>query len=94
MSIRARLTITCALLVLAVAGLLIAGIYVFMRYAPNYHFGRDTDELTDPADTFDRMLARLERVFQAQQRFAVNASHELRTPLAATQAVLDVAPCR
>ena len=49
------------------------------------------DELTDLADTFDGMLARLERVFGAQRRFAVNASHELRTPLAATQAVLDVA---
>ncbi len=187
MSIRIRLTITCALLVLVVAGLLIAGIYVFMRYAPTYHFApistsghgigltpvpgavpthfrlvtakpaifpvtsrtgllstlligslislavlavlaggagwlitgrtlrplRDItsaarlaadgrldhrlaltgrrDELTDLADTFDGMLARLERVFGAQRRFAVNASHELRTPLAATQAVLDVA---
>lgn len=49
------------------------------------------DELTDLADTFDGMLARLEHVFEAQRRFAVNASHELRTPLAATQAVLDVA---
>lgn len=188
MSIRTRLTITCALLVVTVAGLLIAGIYVFMRYAPTYHFapistsGHETltpvpgatptpthvilvkarpatfpvasrtgllntlltgslitlvvlsvlasaagwlitgrmlrpirditiaarlaasgrldhrlaltgprDELTDLADTFDGMLARLEHVFGAQRRFAVNASHELRTPLAATQAVLDVA---
>src|SRR5712691_200612 len=186
MSIRTRLTITCTLLVLVVAGLLIAGIYVFMRYAPTYHFApistsgneiltpvpgaiprhvtmakakptalrvssrasllntlligslitltvlamlastagwlltgrmlrpiRDItsaarlaatgrldhrlgligprDELTDLADTFDGMLARLERVFGAQRRFALNASHELRMPLAATQAVLDVA---
>jgi two-component system sensor histidine kinase VanS len=29
------------------------------------------DELTDLADTFDGMLARLERVFEAQRRFAV-----------------------
>ena len=187
MSIRTRLAITSALLVLVVAGLLVAGIYVFMRYAPTYQFtpvstsghgiglapvsraapthvrlvtakpaalrvssrasllktlligslislavlamvagaagwlitGRTLrplrditsaarlaadgrldhrlavtgrrDELTDLADTFDGMLARLERVFGAQRRFAVNASHELRTPLAATQAVLDVA---
>ena len=187
MSIRTRLAITSAVLVLVVAGLLVAGIYVFMRYAPTYQFapvstsghgigltpvastvpthvrpvtGRLTalrvssrasllttlligssitlavlalfagaagwlitgrtlrplrditsaarlaadgrldhrlavtgrrDELTDLADTFDGMLARLERVFGAQRRFAVNASHELRTPLAATQAVLDVA---
>ena len=185
-TIRTRLTVTYTLLVLAVAGLLIAGIYAFMRYAPTYDFtpvpspgaatltpvpgakptrvsvitavpatfpvasvtsllttllvgslltlaalaalaslagwlitgrmlrplreitaaarlaasGRldhrlaltgPRDELTNLADTFDSMLARLERAFHAQQRFAVNASHELRTPLAAVQAVLDVA---
>jgi two-component system sensor histidine kinase VanS len=187
-TIRTRLTVTYTLLVLVVAGLLVAGIYVFMRYAPTYHFTPVTtrgsrtptltpvpgakpgraklvtavpatfpvtsvtgllhtllvgslltlvalavlasaagwlitgrmlrpvreitiaarmaasgrldhrlaltgprDELTDLADTFDSMLARLDRAFQAQRRFAVNASHELRTPLAATQAVLDVA---
>jgi two-component system sensor histidine kinase VanS len=178
--------VTYTLLVLIVAGLLVTGTYVFMRYAPTYHFapvssgggltltpvpgvkpshpkmavlpaatfpvgsvtgllntllvgslvtlaalavlasvagwlitgrmlrpvreisdaarlaatGRldhrlaltgPSDELTDLADTFDGMLARLERAFHAQRRFAVNASHELRTPLAATQAVLDVA---
>jgi light-regulated signal transduction histidine kinase (bacteriophytochrome) len=38
MSIRIRLTVTYTLLILAVAGLLIAGIYIFMRYAPSYHF--------------------------------------------------------
>lgn len=48
------------------------------------------DELKDLSDTFDTMLARLERAFQANRRFAANASHELRTPLATTQAVLDV----
>lgn len=184
-TIRTQLTVTYTLLALAVAGLLVAGIYAFMRYAPTYHFApvvsRDAvtltpvhgatpdlssailaksalqvgsrtglldtllvgslltlaalavlasaagwlitgrmlrplreitmaarlatsgrldhrlaltgprDELTDLADTFDSMLARLERAFEAQRRFAVNASHELRTPLAATQAVLDVA---
>ncbi len=185
-TIRTRLTVTYTVLVLVVAGLLAVGIYLFMRYAPTYHFAvvptrnaltltpvagakparvimaaarpaslpvwsraallnalligslltlaalvliastagwlitgrmlrplRDItvaarlaasgqldhrlalagprDELTDLAYTFDGMLAGLERAFQAQQRFAVNASHELRTPLAATQAVLDVA---
>jgi len=49
------------------------------------------DEVRDLADTFDEMLGRLERSFQAHQRFAANASHELRTPLATTQAMLDVA---
>src|SRR5260370_1694182 len=37
-TIRTRLTVTYTLLVLAVAGLLIAGIYAFMRYAPTYDF--------------------------------------------------------
>jgi two-component system sensor histidine kinase VanS len=49
------------------------------------------DEITDLSDTVDHMLERLERSFQAHQRFAANASHELRTPLATTQAMLDVA---
>ena len=37
-TIRTRLTVTYTLLTLIVAGLLVAGIYVFMRYAPSYHF--------------------------------------------------------
>ncbi|MET7787678.1 HAMP domain-containing sensor histidine kinase [Streptomyces sp. NPDC005248] len=49
------------------------------------------DEFTDLSDTFDTMLARLQRSFDAQQRFAANASHELRTPLAINRTMLDVA---
>ncbi|MFI5772302.1 sensor histidine kinase [Streptomyces sp. NPDC051658] len=49
------------------------------------------DEFTDLSDTFDDMLARLQRSFDAQQRFAANASHELRTPLAVSRTMLDVA---
>jgi two-component system sensor histidine kinase VanS len=49
------------------------------------------DEFRQLASTFDDMLGRLDRSFQAQRRFAANASHELRTPLATTQAILDVA---
>ncbi|MFD7644245.1 sensor histidine kinase [Kitasatospora sp. NPDC059795] len=49
------------------------------------------DEFTDLADAFDEMLARLERSFEAQQRFAANASHELRTPLAIDRTMLQVA---
>lgn len=49
------------------------------------------DEFKRLADTFDAMLERLDRSFQAQRRFSANASHELRTPLATTQAMLDVA---
>src|SRR4051812_19632919 len=49
------------------------------------------DEFRELADSFDTMLARLERHVAEQQRFAANASHELRTPLAITQTLLDVA---
>ncbi|MEU5979210.1 HAMP domain-containing sensor histidine kinase [Streptomyces sp. NPDC047315] len=48
------------------------------------------DELKELADTFDEMLARLERAFSAQQRFVANASHELRTPLAINRTLLEV----
>jgi signal transduction histidine kinase len=49
------------------------------------------DELRTLADTIDGLLARLERAFDAQRRFATNASHELRTPLAASRALLEMA---
>jgi signal transduction histidine kinase len=48
------------------------------------------DELRELADTFDGMLARLDRAFHAQRRFVANASHELRTPLAITRTEIDV----
>lgn len=49
------------------------------------------DEFTELSDAFDDMLERLQRSFEAQQRFAANASHELRTPLAITRTMLQVA---
>jgi signal transduction histidine kinase len=49
------------------------------------------DELKALGDTFDELLARLERAFRAQRRFVANASHELRTPLAVSRAMLQVA---
>lgn len=48
------------------------------------------DELKELADTFDDMLDRLERSFDAQRRFVSNASHELRTPLAINRTLLEV----
>jgi two-component system OmpR family sensor kinase len=39
------------------------------------------DELGQLADTFDQMLARLQRAFERQRQFTADASHELRTPL-------------
>ncbi len=49
------------------------------------------DELKELGNTFDELLARLERSFQFERRFVANASHELRTPLATMRASLDVA---
>ncbi|MFG2193235.1 sensor histidine kinase [Streptomyces sp. NPDC048639] len=48
------------------------------------------DELKELADTFDEMLDRLARAFDAQRRFVANASHELRTPLAINRTLLEV----
>lgn len=49
------------------------------------------DELKELADTFDAMLDRLERAFEAQRRFGSNAAHELKTPLAVMRAEIDAA---
>jgi signal transduction histidine kinase len=52
------------------------------------------DEVTELADTFDGMLARLDTSFDAQRRFIANASHELRTPLTLNRALLEVSTNR
>ncbi len=49
------------------------------------------DELKELADTFDQLVARLERSFAFERQFVANASHELRTPLAGMRTSLDVA---
>jgi signal transduction histidine kinase len=49
------------------------------------------DELKELADTFDRMLGRLDAAFDGQRRFVANASHELRTPLTIMRTEIDVA---
>ena len=54
------------------------------------HEGPD-DELKQLADTFDSMIERIERGFEAQRRFVQDASHELRTPLAAIRTNIEVA---
>ncbi|WP_216688086.1 ATP-binding response regulator [Hymenobacter siberiensis] len=46
--------------------------------------GREQDELSRLAHTFNRLLDRLESSFDGQRAFVRNASHELRTPLAAS----------
>ncbi len=51
--------------------------------------GGPADELQELADSFDAMLDRLERAFEAQRRFVADASHELRTPLATIRAEIE-----
>lgn len=45
--------------------------------------GRNRDELQALADTFNGMLARLEKAFEHERQFTSDAAHELRTPLTA-----------
>lgn len=49
------------------------------------------DEIGQLTTTFNKMLERLEKSFNAQKRFVSNASHELRNPLTAINGQIDVA---
>lgn len=49
------------------------------------------DEIGRLAETFNRMLDRVERAFRTQRMFLSNVSHELKNPLMAMRAQLDVA---
>ena len=51
--------------------------------------GGPPDELRRLADTFDDMLDRLDRSFDAQRGFVEDASHELRNPLAVIRSNVD-----
>lgn len=48
------------------------------------------DELKELAETFNGMIARLERAFTAQRSFTANASHELRAPMTTQRALVEV----
>ncbi len=48
------------------------------------------DEVGRLAATFNEMLARIEELFRAQQRFVADISHELRSPLTAIRGNLDL----
>ena len=47
-------------------------------------------EVQKLADTFDAMLARLDKAFEEQRSFVLDVSHELRTPLTALRGNIDV----
>lgn len=48
------------------------------------------DEIAHLANTFNRMMARLEEAFTMNKSFVSNASHELRTPLTAITGQIEV----
>lgn len=52
--------------------------------------GKGKDEIAELAITFNAMLDRLEKSFDAQKEFVSNISHELRTPLTAMLAELQL----
>ena len=52
--------------------------------------GNRKDELAKLAITFNQMLAKLEKAFNAQKQFVYNISHELRTPLSAIITELEL----
>ena len=56
--------------------------------------GTNRDELTRLAETFNRLLDRVEQAFRMQRLFLSNVSHELKNPLQAIRAQIDVALSR
>ncbi len=50
---------------------------------------RSTREVETLADAFDRMLERLQEMFERETRFTADASHELRTPVAVALAACE-----
>jgi signal transduction histidine kinase len=48
------------------------------------------DEIFELAETFNRLLDRLDKAFASQDRFVANASHQLRTPLTIMKGELDL----
>lgn len=98
-------SIAAGLIVAAVGGWFIAGnvlapIGKVMTAAQKITRARDlgrrievpqmVDEVGRLAMTFNEMLARIEELFRAQQRFVADVSHELRSPLTAVRGNLDL----
>lgn len=52
--------------------------------------GTGKDEIAELAQTFNRMLDRLENSFDAQKQFVSHIAHELRTPMAAIIGELEI----
>jgi signal transduction histidine kinase len=74
----------------------VSSITAAARRASEQHLGERLaltgphDELRELADTFDKMLERLDAAFASQRRFVADASHELRTPLTVMRTAIEV----
>lgn len=53
--------------------------------------GNRRDELGMLAQTFNRMIARLQAAFESQKNFIANASHEIKTPITVMSGEIEVA---
>ena len=53
--------------------------------------GKGKDEVQELAKTFNEMMGRLEKSFEAERQFTSDASHELRTPTSVILAECDLA---
>jgi signal transduction histidine kinase len=51
---------------------------------------KGNDPISHMANTFDRMLDKIESAFRSQRQFIQNASHELNTPLTVIKTKIDV----
>lgn len=52
--------------------------------------GKGKDEIHDLADSFNRMIDRLDRSFESEKQFTSDVSHELRTPVSVISAQCDL----
>jgi heavy metal sensor kinase len=52
--------------------------------------GTSADELSELANTFNEMIARIDATFRSMQQFVADASHDLRTPLTVVQMELEL----
>ncbi|TAK33589.1 MAG: HAMP domain-containing protein [Chloroflexota bacterium] len=59
-------------------------------FAQRLSYRGPKDEVGDLASTFNRMIARIDRSFQAQRQFVADSSHELGTPLTIIRGNVDL----
>ena len=59
-------------------------------FAQRLSYRGPRDEVGELASTFNRMIARIDRTFEAQRQFVANSSHELGTPLTVIRGNVDL----